>query len=65
MSKEGLAKSAGADTVLALDNPAALEQAKGTLDIILNTIPMYHDCESKERLHCLVILLAGTSASLP
>lgn len=50
MAKEALARSAGADNYLALDNPAALEQAKGTLDIILNSIPIYHDYDVYTRL---------------
>lgn len=50
MAKEGLAKSVGADNYLALDNPAAMEQAKGSLDIILNSIPIYHDYDVYTRL---------------
>ena len=50
MSKEALAKGAGADNVFALDNAAALEEAKGTFDIILNTIPIYHDYDVYTRL---------------
>jgi D-arabinose 1-dehydrogenase-like Zn-dependent alcohol dehydrogenase len=42
-NKEKFAKSHGADTFIATSETAQLKAAAGSLDIILNTIPVYHE----------------------
>lgn len=42
-AKKGFATSLGADSYLATGTPGELAAARNTLDIILNTIPVYHD----------------------
>jgi D-arabinose 1-dehydrogenase-like Zn-dependent alcohol dehydrogenase len=41
--KEALARSSGAQSFIVASSPADMEAAKGSLDLILNTVPAYHD----------------------
>jgi alcohol dehydrogenase (NADP+) len=43
MSKEAFAKKCGADSYIASSSVENMTQNKGTIDLILNTIPTYHD----------------------
>jgi len=49
-NKEKFAKSHGADTFIATSETAQLKAAAGSLDIILNTIPVYHEYDIFTRL---------------
>ena len=45
-AKEAFARSCGADSYVASASPESLAGAKGSLDVILNTIPVYHDYDA-------------------
>ena len=49
-AKSELAKKCGADNYIATSSAQAMEAAKGSLDIILNTIPVSHDYDQYTRL---------------
>jgi D-arabinose 1-dehydrogenase-like Zn-dependent alcohol dehydrogenase len=42
-AKEELAKRVGASDIIASSDPASMSSAAGTLDVIINTVPSYHD----------------------